>query len=79
MEKTKVAGAFVSTADLRPGDFFKFTSSGTEYQVAAKCEANRVMAHPLYVCRRVELDGKTGNLFVIEDDRPVILTRIAEY
>lgn len=77
MEARIVSGGFVGISELRPGEFFRFTSNGTEYQLVGSVAPNDAVSRTLFVCRRIELDGRTGNFFVIEDDRPVIATRVA--
>lgn len=77
MERELETGKFWAISELEPGCFFQFTMNGTEYQLAGVAASGPVVRRPLYVCRRVELDGRNGNFFVVEDDRPVILTRRA--
>lgn len=69
----RVNAAFRSLSELKSGDRFQFTMTGTEYVLSGKVVPDYGAQRTLYVCRREEADGRTGNYFVVEDDRPVIV------
>lgn len=63
---------FVLLSELPVGAMFAMAIGGQRYELCGLCKSTIPARPDLFVARRPDLDGRPGNYFVLENDRPVI-------